>query len=74
MILVNTYILVGKNIFEVYDTYVSNGGKTATADNPSGTRINDNPNVKILVSVGKPPAPAPAAPTPACPPCRLYIY
>ena len=72
MILVNTYILVGKNIFEVYDTYVSNGGKTATADNPSGTRINDNANVKILVSVGKPPAPA--APTPACPPCRVYIY
>ena len=61
-----------KNIFEGYDTYVSNGGKTATADNPSGTRINDNANVKILVSVGKPPAPA--APTPACPPFRVYIY
>ena len=55
----------------VYDSYVANGGKTATADNPRGTRINDNPNVKILVSVGKPPAPA--TPAPACPPCRAYI-
>ena len=40
--------LVNKN-----PTYVANGGKTATADNPNGTRANDKARVWIPVLVGK---------------------
>ena len=40
--------LVNKN-----PTYVANGGKTATADNPIGTRANDKARVWIPVLVGK---------------------
>ena len=46
-------------------TNVANGGKTAKADNPNGTRANDKARVWISVLVGKPPPPAvPAATEP----------
>ena len=38
-------------------THVSNGGKTATARNPAGTKSKDEAKVGMLVSVGKPPPP-----------------
>ena len=48
-----------------FSSYVAKGGKTATADNPIGTRANDKARVVISVSVGKPPPPAvPAATEP----------
>ena len=43
--------------FDRNSTYVANGGKTATADNPNGTRANDKARVWIRVLVGKPPPP-----------------
>ena len=44
-------------------TYVANGGKTATADNPIGTRAKDKDNVGMLASVGSPPPPGVPADT-----------
>ena len=58
-------VLVNKNF-----TYVAKGGKTATADNPNGTRAKDKARVWISVSVGKPPPPA----VPAAPPEKWVIF
>ena len=41
-----------------YCTNLANGGKTATANKPRGTRANDKDKVWIAVLVGKPPPPA----------------
>ena len=42
---------------EIYFTYLTKGGKTATAANPKGTRAKDKDNVGMLASVGSPPPP-----------------
>ena len=44
-------------------THLAKGGKTATADNPIGTRAKDKDNVGMLASVGSPPPPGVPADT-----------
>ena len=62
-------------ILKLINTHVANGGNTATAVNPAGTRAKDWANVELLVSEGEPPprrVPGCAELKGACPLCWKF--